>query len=85
MKALAKTPEERFASAEAFQSALRDALFGADLPLTATVALRSDVPPIQGADLAKVEARLATAIGPIASNLVAKAARQHSTVSGLCV
>jgi serine/threonine-protein kinase len=84
MKALAKTPEERFASAEAFQGALRDALFGADLPATATVALQSSAPLIRDTELAQVEARLATAIGPIARNLVAKAARQHSTVSALC-
>ncbi len=84
MKALAKTPEERFASAEAFQSALRDALFGADLPATATVALQSGAPLIRDSELAQVEARLATAIGPIARNLVAKAARRHSTVSALC-
>ena len=91
MKSLAKSPEERFASAEAFQSAWRDALFGADLPPTATVARAPVNAPGTGerknigeADLVRVEQHLASAIGPIARNLVAKAARQHSTVATLC-
>jgi serine/threonine-protein kinase len=85
MKALAKSADERYASAEAFQGALRDALFGADLPKTATV-LRptAERKKIEEAELARVEAQLASAIGPIAKSLVAKALRQHSSVTGLC-
>jgi serine/threonine-protein kinase len=86
MKALAKAPEDRFASAEAFQNALRDALFGADLPRTATVALpstgqRSAIDP---SEFARVETLLAAAIGPIAKRLAAKLATRHSSVTALC-
>ena len=87
MKALAKTPEERFVSAEAFQSALRDALFGGSLPATVTVAIprgSSLAPPIEPPDLARVETLLAAALGPIAKSLVAKSARRHSSVTALC-
>jgi len=87
MKALAKAPEDRFASAEAFQNALRGALFGADLPRTATVAVPSTgqrSAAIDPSDLARVETHLAAAIGPTAKRLAAKLASRHSSVTALC-
>ena len=91
MKALAKSPEARFPSAEAFQSAWRDALFGADFIPTATVVLApkdrsrtSGRKNIEEAELARVETQLASSIGPIAKKLVAMAAAKHSEVASLC-
>lgn len=83
MKSLAKSPGERYPSAQAFQAALRDALFGDP----ATVTSISPTPPqagIPAADLQRVEKHLAEAIGPIARNLVTKAAPRHSSISALC-
>jgi eukaryotic-like serine/threonine-protein kinase len=91
MKALAKSPEARFHSAEAFQSAWRDALFGADLTPTATVVRApkhrsgtSGRKNIDEAELARVETQLASSIGPIAKKLVARAAAKHSEMAPLC-
>ncbi|HEY1221142.1 MAG: protein kinase [Bryobacteraceae bacterium] len=76
MRALAKEPGLRFQTALEFKAALEDlGRGGVQAPLTpsATAAKRPE--------LAELEARLSRAIGPIASRLVATAARRYSTIS----
>jgi eukaryotic-like serine/threonine-protein kinase len=80
LRALAKSPAERYPSAEAFQAALRDALFG-DSTVPFPVSATPSIPP---AELQRVEKRLAAAIGPIARSLVSKAALRHSATAPLC-
>jgi len=94
MKSLAKSPDKRFASAEAFQTALRGALFGehaTDLSTTSGLRTAQPVAPpkppdpaIQATDLLRVEKRLSTAIGPSAKTLVAEATQRHATLNPLC-
>lgn len=95
MKALAKSPQERFDSAPAFQTALRDALFGA--PATGPVATVAapvassgtqtgqSVPAFDPAELRRVETLLAGYVGPIAKSLVRNAARRCSSIPSLCL
>lgn len=91
MKSLAKTPSDRYPSALAFQTALRNGLFGEHATATfISPAPRphSPVPPVQSAlspeELHRVEHHLAAAIGPIARNLVTKAAHRHASLPLLC-
>lgn len=86
MKSLAKSPGERYSSAQAFQAALRSALFGEQATTTLILPVHPDRPQhgIQSADLQRIEKHLAAAIGPIARNLVAKAAHHHSSIELLC-
>ncbi len=94
MKSLAKSPEKRYPSAEAFQTALRGALFGehATDPSTASgfrtarpfASPKPPDPAIQATDLLRVEKRLTTAIGPTAKTLVAEATQRHATLNPLC-
>ena len=74
LKAMAKQPEDRFQSTQEMQAALRT---GGD----AAPALPSTIDRSQ---LSRVEGHLLQAIGPIAKHLVAKEARRHTTLSGLC-
>jgi eukaryotic-like serine/threonine-protein kinase len=76
MRALAKDPGLRFQTALEFQAALPVAgRASAQIPVTpsATATRRPE--------LAELEARLSRAIGPIASRLVATAARRYATIS----
>jgi eukaryotic-like serine/threonine-protein kinase len=87
MKSLAKRPEDRYQTAAAFQSGLRQALFGTDS--TQTIAMPavphvSHGPKIEVAEFARVEAQLAARLGPIAKTLVARAAPRHSRLADLC-
>ena len=90
-KAIAKAPGERFQTATAFQSAIRDALAAMDNSetrgLTVPARLAEMQPPgstpLPGTGIdtkirAKAESRLAEYLGPIAKNLVARAAPRHS-------
>jgi serine/threonine protein kinase len=85
LKSLAKDPGRRFQSAEEFRSALE--YFGrGSLSRTSTTAERpyADVAPsLDPAILARVEAYLLPALGPIARHLVTKAARQSASVAEL--
>ncbi len=92
-RAMAKRPEDRFASATAMAAALRalrlDQLEPA--PTTATIVhvpRRTPQPEAATHDpliLATIERRLAVFVGPIAGHLVRAAARQADTLEGLCV
>jgi len=95
LKSLEKDPAARFQSAKEFQVALFDAGYAAQ---TGTTTQRPAPAPalassgtttaspvlIEAAKLARVEALLLPALGPIAKHLVARAARQHATVRALC-
>ena len=95
LKSLEKDPAARFQSAKEFQAALFDAGYVAQ---TGTTTQRPAGPaPVAGpgtttaspaliepATLARVEALLLPALGPIAKHLVARAARQHATIRALC-
>ena len=89
LKALAKDPAARFQSAKEFQAALYDAGYVAQPGTTTqrpavggvTTALPSVLDP---AKLARVEALLMPALGPIAKHLVSRAAKQHGTMRDVC-
>ncbi|MGA2877879.1 MAG: serine/threonine-protein kinase [Bryobacteraceae bacterium] len=91
LKALAKSPAERFSSARDFLAAL-DAvrLDAVGLNETATVAVQSlrtagdrEASVHSDADLERVSKDLATYIGPIAHILVRRAASEHHTLNDL--
>jgi serine/threonine-protein kinase len=85
LKALAKSPADRYQSAMEFQSALRDALLGiGPAPPVAVETKTVPLPVIPPADLLKVEAQLVAVLGPIGKSLVAKSAAKHATVNSLC-
>jgi eukaryotic-like serine/threonine-protein kinase len=85
LKALAKSPADRYQSAIEFQSALRDALLGIGPPPPVAVETRTvPLPVIPPADLLKVEAQLVAVLGPIGKSLVVKSATKHATVNTLC-
>lgn len=92
LKSLAKDPAARFQSAREFQAALYDAGYVAQ-PGTTTQrpaagtssgAATASQSLIEPAKLARVEALLLPALGPIAKHLVARAAKQHATIRALC-
>ncbi len=76
MRAIAKEPGQRFQTALEFQAALQQlGHTGVPAPITpGAIGTRT-------AELAAMEARLSRAIGPIASRLVATAARRYATIS----
>jgi serine/threonine protein kinase len=81
MKSLAKAPEDRYQTAAEFQGAWRNAFFGGD---DATTKLFTPATPqIEPKELAKLESALVRALGPIAKNLVTKAAARHPTIDAL--
>jgi serine/threonine-protein kinase len=91
LKALAKDPAARFQTAKEFQSALYDAGYAAQAQSggtapgrPATGATMGSQVLIEPAKLARVEALLLLAVGPIAKHLVARAAKQHATIGELC-
>ncbi|HLJ13180.1 MAG TPA: serine/threonine-protein kinase [Bryobacteraceae bacterium] len=85
LKALAKDAKDRFQSAHEFQSEL---LFFGATPVSGLAAHDAQVPhaapAIDPAQLAKVEAKLVPLVGPVATRLVARAARRHSSLADLC-
>ncbi len=85
LKSLSKEPERRFQSAEEFRTALESFGRGA-LPQTSRTAERANADVASSLDpavLARVEAYLLPALGPIAKHLVTKVARQSTTVAEL--
>ncbi|HEY4364507.1 MAG TPA: serine/threonine-protein kinase [Bryobacteraceae bacterium] len=87
MKPLAKRPEDRFQTAMGFQAGLRQALFGGDATQTVAaveVPSVSATSKIEDSELARVESRLASSVGPIAKTLVTRAAQRHSRLADLC-
>jgi eukaryotic-like serine/threonine-protein kinase len=84
LKSLAKAPEDRYQTAEEFQSAWREAFFGGDERETRFITRPAPaVPPMDPKDLTRVESSLTRVLGPIARNLVAKAAARHHTIDEL--
>lgn len=71
-RSLAKAPGDRYQT----MSELREAL-----ELSTRTASK---PKFEEAELARVESRLASSVGPIAKTLVTKAATQHVTLPALC-
>ena len=95
LKSLAKDPAARFQSAREFQSALFDAGYVAQpgtttqrpvtpAPRPPSGATTASPAMIEPAKLARVEALLLPALGPISKHLVARAAKQYGTVRELC-
>jgi serine/threonine-protein kinase len=80
MRALEKEPARRFPSAEEFQKALR-ALGEMEPKRVGSGAIPSF---FDAATLARIESDLAAAVGPIARQLVLRAALRASTVDDLC-
>jgi serine/threonine protein kinase len=78
-RALAKRPEDRFASAAGMAAALRQADQDADR----TVIARGPVTSFTDATLSTIERRLAQHVGPIAHHLVQSAARRASSLEEL--
>ena len=96
-RALAKRPEERFASAEAMADALRKALGAAPIPAppaeagdrTLIAGLAPETGPAVASPfdqilLGSIERRLAHHVGPIARYLVQTTLRNASSVEDLC-
>jgi serine/threonine protein kinase len=89
LKALAKTPGDRYQTAAEFQGAWRQAFFGGDeaetmiMPQQAPAPEMKIGPKIDAQDLARVESGLTLALGPIAKSLVQKAATRHHTIDTL--
>ena len=85
LKALAKSPADRFQSAAEFRTAIRLAVpADADLRATATLPLAAPAAPIAPEDRERMEKRLSRALGPIARRLVADAARDCRTAAEMC-
>ena len=97
LKSLEKDPAARFQSAKEFQAALFDAGYAAQtgsttqrpaaapaLPVASPGTTTASPALIEPAKLARVEALLLPALGPIAKHLVARAARRYGTVRDLC-
>ena len=80
MKAMAKGPAERFASALEFQAALSPP----PRTFAAPAAAQPTSTPIASEDLARVESGLVRVVGPIARHLVASAARRATDFHALC-
>jgi eukaryotic-like serine/threonine-protein kinase len=77
LKSMAKAPEQRYQTATAFQTALREAVLGGEPTRTMPA-------PLDPAEMARVEASLREILGPIAKSLISKESRQCSTLSDLC-
>ena len=78
-RALAKRPEDRFASAAEMAAALRRA----DQDTDRTVIARTAAPSFSDATLSTIERRLAQHVGPIAHHLVQSAARRAASLEEL--
>ncbi len=72
LKSLEKAPEQRYQTAAEFQAAVRQTIFGSGATMR-----------FEESELARLETRLASSVGPIAKTLVAKSAAQHSNLSDL--
>jgi eukaryotic-like serine/threonine-protein kinase len=90
MKAIEKDPAARFQTAELFQSALRGQSDvtppkGSVFPALAGAGGAAAAPALFDPELLKrIEVSLAPAVGPIAKQLVVRAARRSADAAGLC-
>jgi eukaryotic-like serine/threonine-protein kinase len=89
LRAMAKSPERRFQSAEEFGAELRQ--FGEftpnPFPLPATGGKQSATPPrgvLDREQVGRVESHLLRVLGPVARHLVAQAARTAANIEDLC-
>jgi serine/threonine-protein kinase len=95
LKSLEKAPEDRYQTAKEFQEAWRQAFFGGSEAETMILPQPPPDPKIEPKvepkiepkmdprDLARIEAELTRALGPIAKSLVARAAARDQTVEAL--
>ena len=81
LKSLAKAPEHRYQTAAEFQAAVRQTIFGSGA--TMPMPVPAPAPKFEESELARLETRLASSVGPIAKTLVAKSAARHSNLSDL--
>jgi serine/threonine-protein kinase len=87
MRALEKSPAERYRTADEFRAALGDnAAAVAKLPdaVTRTSAALRTPPSVDSAQLSRLENHLVRAVGPIGKQLVARAAKSHTSLPDLC-
>jgi hypothetical protein len=94
MRALAKEPKDRFQTAAEFRAALFGRTFSqatagsqvtaATVAPAAQPAVPVTAPAVVSAELARIEKKLAQAVGPIARRLVADAARRHTALPEIC-
>jgi serine/threonine protein kinase len=87
LRSIAKTPGERFQTADEFRSALGvDAVTITRLPGFMTPSLAATPAPVSvdPTQLARLESALVRAVGPIGKQLVARAARTNTPLPELC-
>jgi len=86
-KALARDPAQRFATADAMNTALANALRGtvlADSPGNAATVIGPSPTAVIGPHLQEIERRLAAYVGPIAGYLVRSASGRSTSIEELC-
>jgi serine/threonine-protein kinase len=87
LRAIEKTPSDRYQTADEFRLALGDnAAAIAQLPDAASDRIVAPVTPVtvDSAQLARLERNLVRALGPIGKQLVARAARTYTSLPELC-
>jgi serine/threonine-protein kinase len=86
MRAVEKNPAERYQTADEFRAALGDnAAAVAKLPDAVTRTVAAIRPPsLDSAQLSRLENHLLRAVGPIGKQLVARAAKSHTSLPDLC-
>jgi len=90
LRALAKSPEQRFQSAEEFAAALRTPgePWPRSVPMSIPAIAVPQAVPAQSAldpeQVAQIEAHLVRAVGPIARHLISRASRRATTIEELC-
>lgn len=86
-KALARDPAQRFATADAMNAALANALRGtvpADSPGNAATVIGPSPTAVIGPHLQEIERKLAAYVGPIAGYLVRSASGRSTSIEELC-
>ncbi len=88
LRAIAKSPVDRFQTADEFAAALRPE--GGRLPDSPSIAIPAAIPTafvpvvLDPAQVARVESHLTRTIGPVARHMVSQAARRARSIEELC-